>query len=1317
MKWFYKNRTNYILSKKRGRSEAGFSYMAILILLAILSTLTFSFLFKTGTQTQATVTRGQSMQAHYLAETAANHAIWRMLNEPGFDPAADTYTMHSLANGRYGYKVRMPTETTFATVATVGAIEDSVVNQSYVQYIFSNVLSAYARTTTPTVQYRRLIGAKWTDPADTPDIPVPTVYWVEMEGCPVRKEIIMGSIDGQDDINLVVWDGASWGNPHTLGQDANKNHKCFDIAYESQSGDALVVGRTDVTTMVRYNVWDGTSWLHATAQPAFSIAGGVVKLVTMASCPGNDDILIATVDSNDDIRVVHWDGNAFHDQGGIVWDASTQDYGVVQIVYETQSGDALVVWGEAGVNTIRYRVWDGATVSALADVPGIDKDVHVLRVAADPTSDHIVVAGIDKFYDIHVAVWDGDAWIDSREIETLGANYSIQCFDIAWEASGEDAVVVYSHYGDTNMKVFPWKRGTLLADSTIQTGPDFQGKPWLIRLLPISKSEKIVCLGTNDANELRYCLWTGEQLKGDPAVLLEPSIPVAWDIAFDLAEANVPRSGGIGTGGGGASGNDPPVVNAGPDKTIYLPDNDANVDGTVTDDGLPSSPGFVTTIWSMVSGPGTVTFGDASLVDTTATFSDPGEYVLRLTADDGSDVTFDEVTIIVDSCALLLVVADASSLSSSETARKTLIEGWGWTVYVISDHATQGEFDAATAIVDVVYIPSVIDSAALGGKLRETVVGVVIEKQMSDFGIATDWESKSRNEIKVIDNSHYITSPFDVGMLTYLSSLQPVTKINGGYAPGLNTLAEMFNIGTLWKPALGVIETGGELAGGGTAAGRRVQLPWGDGTFNFNALTVDGTIIMKRAIEWAAQKEGGCGGVGACSADYTPDTNVGQFSTIPFGSYSHEGVTYLPEGKSFNLTAVPAGGALIIVEISNMLYMTDMTGNFLTSLATPSGSTTGITLVQAGTWANHLAISDKHNDEIKYLDLSGNFINSFSTDVSADFDATNIEDVAFIGFTTSGIYNNHLAIADQAKNKVFLVDQNGGWVSSIDLSGIMTNVKGLVHLPETDKLLLVNSTGQAYIVDLAGNLLYQYDTTLFGTSSAAAITINPLTCDHLVGDPSSDLIVTLNLLGSGDTDPPTPDPMTWSTPPVAVDPSSITMTATTASDSSGVEYYVECTAGGGNDSGWQDSPAYVDSGLSPNTSYTYRVKARDKSANQNETGWSTEASGTTLSNEIYVYDIAMGFRPSGVNYFGQATVWIKSVGGANISDAVVSGEWSGSVSGTSMGSTGSDGKVMLESPSKKNGGTFMFTVTGVVKTGYTYNPSLNVEDSDTIIAP
>jgi hypothetical protein len=89
-----------------------------------------------------------------------------------------------------------------------------------------------------------------------------------------------------------------------------------------------------------------------------------------------------------------------------------------------------------------------------------------------------------------------------------------------------------------------------------------------------------------------------------------------------------------------------PTVDAGSDQTVVLP-NPASLDGTVTDDGLPSPPGAVTTTWSETSGPGNVSFGNPNAVDTTATFSSQGEYVLRLTATDGELTAFDEVTVSV----------------------------------------------------------------------------------------------------------------------------------------------------------------------------------------------------------------------------------------------------------------------------------------------------------------------------------------------------------------------------------------------------------------------------------------------------------------------------------------------------------------------------------------------------------------------------------------------------------------------------------------------------------------------------------------------
>jgi hypothetical protein len=92
--------------------------------------------------------------------------------------------------------------------------------------------------------------------------------------------------------------------------------------------------------------------------------------------------------------------------------------------------------------------------------------------------------------------------------------------------------------------------------------------------------------------------------------------------------------------------NQPPIVNAGPDQTIALPAS-ASLSGTVTDDGLPSGA-VVSASWSQMSGPGTVTFANASAPVTTATFSTSGTYVLRLTASDTALSASDDITIVVN---------------------------------------------------------------------------------------------------------------------------------------------------------------------------------------------------------------------------------------------------------------------------------------------------------------------------------------------------------------------------------------------------------------------------------------------------------------------------------------------------------------------------------------------------------------------------------------------------------------------------------------------------------------------------------------------
>ena len=119
--------------------------------------------------------------------------------------------------------------------------------------------------------------------------------------------------------------------------------------------------------------------------------------------------------------------------------------------------------------------------------------------------------------------------------------------------------------------------------------------------------------------------WGAIARSQSPALLIDPT--------------NDPRGSTPGTGG-----NTPPRVNAGPDQAVPF-GSPAFLNGTVGDDGKPSPPAATSKLWSVVSGPGSVTFGDRTSASTSATLAAPGVYILRLTADDGAASGFDDLQI------------------------------------------------------------------------------------------------------------------------------------------------------------------------------------------------------------------------------------------------------------------------------------------------------------------------------------------------------------------------------------------------------------------------------------------------------------------------------------------------------------------------------------------------------------------------------------------------------------------------------------------------------------------------------------------------
>jgi RHS repeat-associated protein len=151
-------------------------------------------------------------------------------------------------------------------------------------------------------------------------------------------------------------------------------------------------------------------------------------------------------------------------------------------------------------------------------------------------------------------------------------------------------------------------------------------------------------------NHIHY-LWSRGMVSGCTATTYCPSQSVTRDaMAKFLANGFGLQLYAPSVKPGVTSSNTAPTVSAGSDKAVTQTGASTAVplSGTASDDGLPNPPGSLSHHWSQLSGPGTVTFDNASSLATTAHFPQAALYILRLTASDGLLSSTSDVTINVN---------------------------------------------------------------------------------------------------------------------------------------------------------------------------------------------------------------------------------------------------------------------------------------------------------------------------------------------------------------------------------------------------------------------------------------------------------------------------------------------------------------------------------------------------------------------------------------------------------------------------------------------------------------------------------------------
>ena len=235
----------------------------------------------------------------------------------------------------------------------------------------------------------------------------------------------------------------------------------------------------------------------------------------------------------------------------------------------------------------------------------------------------------------------------------------VSAFD-GWERHADGSFgMVFSYYNRNYEEVVDVPVGP---DNNIEPGGPDQGQP--THFLPARHKFVFSVTVPKDWDPRKRLVWTlnvrGKAEKANAFLLPE------WEINNQVRGQNGDSSHPV-TVGNAADYNEAPVITPGPSQRVTLPAT-AMLTATVKDDGLPRprvrrQPAATSTPpqsqlfvnWVMYRGPAgaTVKFSSDSspVVDgnasTTATFTRPGDYVIRAYADDGAVTTPGDIAVSV----------------------------------------------------------------------------------------------------------------------------------------------------------------------------------------------------------------------------------------------------------------------------------------------------------------------------------------------------------------------------------------------------------------------------------------------------------------------------------------------------------------------------------------------------------------------------------------------------------------------------------------------------------------------------------------------
>ena len=306
------------------------------------------------------------------------------------------------------------------------------------------------------------------------------------------------------------------------------------------SSTATAIWKQSGLNTPQYNEWDGVSF----GVEGNSASVGEWRIIDGAEAPTRDEKILVGIDSSGVISGEFWNGTTWAALPFTLDTVSSSTNHSFDVVYESTSGDAVLVWnnGAGGSSPISYRVWNGTSWSAEQNISTpASGDARQLQLAADPNSDEMILAVSNDGKQEYALVWNGSSWASSQVLDSGSGGDDHTSVFVAYESQSGEAVAVYDTGSGSTLNYRTWNGTTWSGQASLAAPSGVGAAPKWTTLATDLTSDRIALGALTASNEVWLSVWDGSAW-GDQTIATTAS---ATKDALNMAVAFESASGDL----------------------------------------------------------------------------------------------------------------------------------------------------------------------------------------------------------------------------------------------------------------------------------------------------------------------------------------------------------------------------------------------------------------------------------------------------------------------------------------------------------------------------------------------------------------------------------------------------------------------------------------------------------------------------------------------------------------------------------------------------------------------------------------------------